>query len=147
MKTRTFVSILILVLAVMIIGGSYATGQDTAKSLIAPLYGTWENPDYNIIEYFAKVVIKPDGILEQFGNVDLTEGIKGTYSFLDCMIDQEGNKYYKVKKMLPGFGAGQYKVLWKLNENETELESVFEVFDYPTKIDPTHARYRIYYRQ
>ena len=45
MKTRMLVSILILVLAVMVLVGNYATGQDTGKVPVELLYGTWVNPD------------------------------------------------------------------------------------------------------
>lgn len=46
MKTRTFISVVILIMAVLIIVGSCATEKlATKKSEI--LYGTWVNKDYN----------------------------------------------------------------------------------------------------
>jgi hypothetical protein len=148
MKMRPLVSMLILVVAVLIITGSYAYGQNELNVPIEPLFGTWVNPDYEIIDDpNAKVVIKPDGILEQFGHVDITVGVKGTYTIIDSWMDSAGNKYYKAEKKIHGLGGGKFKDLWKLNENETELELIWEVFDYPPEIDRIHVRYRIYHRQ
>ena len=48
MKTRRLVSILILVMAVLFIAGSCATGKKAEKG-VNELYGTWENEEYNTI--------------------------------------------------------------------------------------------------
>ncbi len=57
MKTKTLVSILILVLAVLIIAGSCATGK---KAYVAKedeeLFGTWINPDYGGLAKVEKVI-------------------------------------------------------------------------------------------
>ena len=49
MKTRTYVSILILVIAVLVIVGGCATGKKasvTERDIFKELSGTWVNEDY-----------------------------------------------------------------------------------------------------
>ncbi len=150
MKMRNFPVILILCLSVMIIAGGLTSTEKAISDEGFPntYIGTWVNPDYQIIDDpTAKIVIRSDGTLEQFGRVDIAQGIKGTYTIVDHWGDPVGNKYYKVKKEIPGIAGGYMKSLWKLNANGKELECVFENTFYPPKIDPTHIRYRIYYRK
>ena len=61
MKTRIFVSILILVLAVLIITGGCATERKLNKSIQEEIVGTWINTEYNDFNgKFAKQIIQPD---------------------------------------------------------------------------------------
>ena len=97
MKTRTYVSILILVLAVLIIAGSCATGKKayTAKE-DEELYGTWINPDYNEGKHSAKFIFKPDGTFEGYAKTDSTHYYYfGEYIIADKWADSEGNLWYK----------------------------------------------------
>ena len=71
MKTRTYVSILILVLAVLIISGGYVAGQDGYMvKEDEELFGVWFNPDY---ANAAKLIIKHDGawVLYRKGDNDI----------------------------------------------------------------------------
>ena len=61
MKTRTIVSILILVLAVLIISEGYATEKRITKRDYRFISGTWINEGYHSRYKYAKLVMHPDG--------------------------------------------------------------------------------------
>jgi len=67
MKTRTIVSILIFVLAVLIFSETHATGKGSYKRAFRKDFvGTWVNPEYNKwteSKLFAKLVIKSDSVM------------------------------------------------------------------------------------
>ena len=46
MKTRTLISVLILIMAVLVIAASCATDKMAYISKEYEIYGTWVNPDY-----------------------------------------------------------------------------------------------------
>jgi hypothetical protein len=81
MKTKTLVSILIFVLAVLIIAGSCATGnkaQMPDKELFKKLNGTWVNEDYDALAVSAgwwesKRVVRLDGTYDWFTNSSDTD--------------------------------------------------------------------------
>jgi hypothetical protein len=67
MKSRTFISILILVFVVMIIAGSCATGKKASVTKEDEvLFGTWINPDYDTTWGYGKIIIKPDGAYDEY---------------------------------------------------------------------------------
>jgi hypothetical protein len=138
------VSILILVLAVLIVAGSYTTGQDKVKAPIEPLYGTWVNPDYNTEDINAKLIIKPDGTSTECSHTDIEmPDSTGTYTIIDSWIDSDGKKYYKVDAGTVFF---KYR-LYRLDETDSVLEWVWSNSEIPSEIDPNHYNYRILYRQ
>ena len=144
MKARTLVSTLILVLAVLIIVGSCATGKKAIKAPIESVYGTWVNPDYNKSLRNAKRIIRPDGSITEYDTTE-TEKLsqKYLYSISESWMDSDGNKYYKVDLTFP---ETLYE-LWKLNDTNTVFESIGSQIDYPTELDPEKWEYRIHYRQ
>ena len=145
MKTRTLVLILIIVLAVLIVIGSCATGGKAVKAPIESVYGAWANPDYNTTGQSAKLIYKPDGTYKEYSHTDITMG-QGPYEYTipESWIDSDGNKYYKVDLV---WGIETLYELWRINETDTVLELVFSNIDYPSEIDPNHFNYRILYRQ
>ena len=143
MKARTLVSILILVLAVLIVIGSCATGEKAVKAPLEPFYGTWVNPDYNTTPKTAKLIYKPDGTFTGYSHTDITtyeEPYK--YTMQESWMDSDGKKYYKVE----AFIFNKYS-LYRLDETDSVLERVWSNIDFPSEIDPNHFNYRIYYRQ
>ena len=147
MKTRTFVSILILALAVMVIAGSCATGKKVVKAPIESVYGAWANPDYNTRgQFMAKIIVRPDGIIEMATHTELEykQYDEVTFTIVDSWMDSDGNKYYKVDVVR--YTLDEYE-LWRINETDSVWEYVWSLNDYPTEIDPNHFNYRIYYRQ
>ena len=126
MKTRMYVSILILVLAVIAIAGNYATGQDTGKIPVELLYGTWVNPDNvdskprmgRIPFYFQKFVLKENKRLDMYYSVDDKFIYReGDYIIKNSWVDDIGNTYYQVKWSLDGGMPFYYlyKLLMTLN--------------------------------
>ena len=144
MKTKTLVSILILVLVALAIIGSCATGKKAVKAPLEPFYGTWVNPDYNTSQRFAKLIYKPDGTFTAYSHTDITlyEG-PTKYTITESWMDSDGKKCYKVEK-----ATGEYRYkLCRLDETDSVLEWVWSNSDYPSEIDPNHYNYEIYYRQ
>ena len=159
MKTRTFVSILIIVLVVLVIAGSCATKKRMMKDS-EELYGTWTNEEYkSTIPPFEKEVYNPDGTYESFRtevapwekDVEILEGgwIRGTFGTFvieDKWIDADTNVWYKVVNY-----DGNYRVfyLMKVSNSNNILEYMFSFIDYPVEIDTNNVqgKYAIYYRQ
>ena len=151
MKTRTLVSISILVLAVLIIVGSCATGKKTyvAKE-DEELYGTWVNPDYNYsVTASAKFVVHPNGKMEMY-SVDTYSTPKKHAEFVitNRWNDTQGNIWYTINfKNI----ESKYWNYWliKISNSEKALELNDSPNDHPDIIDPNdrYSRYGIYYRQ
>ena len=147
MKTKTLVSILILILAVLIVVGSCATGKKAVKAPIESVYGAWANPDYNTrSDFFAKLKIRPDGIIEVSSHTELEyqQFKERTFTIIESWMESDGNKYYKVDLVR---GMETWYGLWRINETDTVLEYVRSNIEYPTEIDLTDEWYMIYYRQ
>ena len=142
MKARTYVPILVFVLAVLIIAGSCATGKKSVKAPLEPFYGTWVNPDYNGLEPVAKKIIRPDETYTNYNRTDIPRG-DGPYKYTiaESWMDSDGKKYYKVEAFIEKYG------LYRLDETDSVLECVWSTVEYPSEIDTDHLNYRIYYRQ
>jgi hypothetical protein len=146
MKSRTLVSILILVLIVCstVLAGSGKKEEE--------LYGTWVNSDYNKSAESAKVIVDPDpGIRDDANGTvigylrESDEQPTGRFGFRieEKWNDDEGNIWYKIE----AFSHTRYNHLWKISNSGNTLEFVRTRQNYPDEIDPNHSNYRIYYRQ
>jgi len=147
MKARTLVSILILVLAVVIVIGSCATGKKAVKAPIESVYGAWANLDYNTrSQFYAKCKVSPDGIIVGASHTEQEYHHFDNISFtiIESWIDSDGNKYYKVDIVR---GIQTWYELWRINETDSVWEYVWSEIEYPSEIDPNHFNYRILYRQ
>ena len=146
MKTRTLVSILILVLAVLIIAGSCATQKQAhIPKLNEELYGTWINTDYDE----QKFIHYDWGYYELFFLVtDQTANIRGTFYIMDKWVGSDGNLWYKVTGQFKGTPNMRFYLV-KINENEGTREEVWDYKDFPSESDltPEHVQYDIWYRQ
>ena len=92
MKTRTYVSILILVLAVLIVVGSCAASRKTtveSDTIHSTLTGTCINHKYDdTLNLPAKTVFNSDGSYDLFENVDDTrKSWWGQYTIFESWID------------------------------------------------------------
>ena len=155
MKTRTFVSILILVLAVLIVVGSCATGK---KAYVAKedeeLFGTWINPDYGQAQKAVKYIYKSDGVVRAYNAATSTEEFwSAKCTITDKWIDAEGNIWYKWLMTEAKGGAisdtAEYYFLGKISSSGRVLEQSFSSYEYPTDVNPDSLKYDyfIYYRQ
>jgi beta-lactamase regulating signal transducer with metallopeptidase domain len=118
---------------------------------IKDFYGTWVNDDYDNkrgIITISKIVIRPDGTFEAYADSHGNNLFDyGEYIAIeDTWIDTEGNIWFKAI-----FRASYVKMLFyelgKIDSSGTIRKSIFSVIDYPSKINPDHGFYKIYYRQ
>ena len=137
---------MILVLAVLVIVGSCATGKKAVKAPIESVYGAWANLDYNTAPHAAKCNVRPDGIIEVASHTELEykKYDDDTFTIVDSWMDSDGNKYYKVDL---AHGTNTWYELWRINETDSVFEWVWSQIEYPSEIDPNHLNYRILYRQ
>jgi len=118
MKTRTLVSILILVLAVMVIAGSCATGKkmvtvDDATKQFAGVYVNTKYSGSNPNEP-QKLVITSDGRLENWQVVnDERTLLTAEYSVTESWLDSKGNTYCTVNAKF--YMGPVLQGLWKLD--------------------------------
>jgi hypothetical protein len=108
------------------------------------LYGTWVNMDYGGFGYSQKTIIYPDGKIEYFNSTD-QKIATARYLITRKWSDPEGNIWYKLH-FVGSWGQEGFTLSKTSNSGKTR-EFVFDNFEYPTKIDPEHFRYRIYYRK
>ena len=158
MKTRLLVSILILVVVLMFLVGSCATGK---KAYVVQedeeLFGTWINPDYEEkMVQSAKLIFEPDGVLRGFATANTTkEPSTSKYTITDKWIDDKGNIWYKFLITEMKFGvishpdSEKYYYLCKISDSGRILEFSRSGYDYPPEVNPDNLRYptRVYYRQ
>jgi hypothetical protein len=147
MKAGTSNSILIPVLAVLIMAGGYATGQDiyVAKD-DEELFCTWINTDYDEISKYSKIVFKPDGTAEYYNASTYEDFDKAEFVIKSKWLDSNGDIFYTVDEEIPLYMIRYYS-LYKLSNSAKSLQLIFNTRDYPTEIDPEDTRYSIYYRQ
>jgi hypothetical protein len=157
MKTRTLVSIVILVLTVLIIIGSCATSK---KAYVAKedeeLYGTWVNPEYDNTSAGepGRMIIK-NGTYEIYGLSNITRWlIQGEYTITDKWTDSDGNVWYKymVTKLWYQTGVTRTDPLYglaKISNSGRTLERVYSGIDYPRELSQVilEYTYQIHYRQ
>jgi len=149
MKARTFVSILILVLAVLIVVGSCANDKMAYISKAYELYGTWVNTDYNETGLWGKFIFYPYGIFELYHADTKTRFDK----FEDFIVtnkwtDSKGNVWYTC--IFEGAsGNWDTYVLAKISNSGKTLEMAVSIGDYSKAVDPQDSSYLylIYYRQ
>ena len=148
MKTRMFVSILILVLAVLIIAGNEASAEEI--DIYKKLSGTWINEDYNRISshFMGKYVIKRDGTYDGYADTSYTSrtSFGEIISIDEKWIDSEGNIWYKSTTKSLVFHDQNYE-LGKIHSSGNVWELTTLSYEHPNELDPSYARYRIYYRQ
>ena len=150
MKTRTFISILILVITELIISEGFATDKKVTKRDYKFFSGTWINEEYDSRATYAKYEIYRDGTFNAYNKTsDTGKNRSGYYEIVEKWIDSEGNIWYKTYiwegAKVEGQPAG-YE-LDKFSNSGNVKEYIDLGADFPTEIDKNHPQYRIYYRQ
>ena len=139
MKTRTYLLIIILLIASSVLFAS-------KKIPVEDTYGTWVNSDYNETGQYAKIILNPDRTLERFFKVTDTEPYcKYKYTITDSWHDHKGNLWIKFS-FITNSGRTFY-VLSQYNKSGTIMEWVDSEIDYPTEMSPIAGFYGIYNRQ
>jgi len=152
MKARTFVSILILVLAVLIIAGSCATRRKAIsdEDFMEAWSGTWINTDYGEGSNPQKKIYYSDGRWEEYYQV--TNEIRcdwGKATILDKWLDSKGNVWYKTHWESFHLGWKGY-AMGKISNSGNTLEDIWASESYPIEEwepDRFEYNYQIYYRQ
>ena len=150
MKTKTLVSILILVFAVMVISEGFATEKKVTKRDYRFFSGTWINEDYDSHRFMAKFVLRPDGTWDAYNRLsDTGKSFIGYYKIVEKWIDSEGSIWYKTHvwwgSMVEGHPS-EYK-LDKFSESGKVWEYLGLTGDFPAELDEGNFHYHIYYRQ
>jgi hypothetical protein len=148
MKTRTLLitTVLLSVVTVIITGG--AKREIHVDEVIKALSHTWVHPDYPTITMaFQKLVVKPDGFINPYDNVDASLDkpvLPMRYTINEAWIDRERNIWFKatINTM-----TGKIYSLNKLSNTGTEWEYIWSYGDLPDQVDADELKYRIYYRQ
>ncbi len=146
MKTRTFISVLILFMAVLIIVGSCATDKMAYISKDYEIYGTWANPEYNGVTHDPKMVINPNGIIDFYNPITATKPspFQGEFYITNKWTDTKGTIWYTY--ILYHYSQKRYALV-KISNSGKTLEMAY-YSDYPKEIDPkTSSNYMLYYRQ
>ena len=150
MKTRTLVSILILVFAVMIISEGYATEKKVTKRDYRFFSGTWINEEYNSHPFPAKWVIRRDGTFDgYFRTTDSNKAGNGHFVIVEKWTDLEGNIWYKSHTWEGVMVEGKPTSydLNKLSNSGKVWEYLALPGDFPTELDENNFQYHVYYRQ
>ena len=152
-QTRTYVSISILVLAVLIVAGSCATVNKTYVSsdyVLKELSGTWVNEEYEKTIYNPKVIVNSDSTwhsYKEWAETTMTSHNTGEFvEFNEQWTDSKGTVWYKARYSVKGEITIYYD-FGKISNSGEVWETVFSAFEYSTEIDTESPNYRIYYRQ
>ena len=155
MKIRTLISILILVLAVLVVIGSCATGKKTyisEKNLYKEVTGTWNNDEYEPpeVEKWPQVTVHSDGSFEFYKEhpvLTTTAQRPGQFiSIKEAWTASKGNIWYQAKAYDIANDNTFYEI-GKISDAGKVWESVFSNFEYPDKLDSKSLNYRIRFRQ
>ena len=149
MKTRIFVSLLILVLAVLIVIGGCATRRKAIAEddFFESWSGTWVNTDLKAEQ---KRINYPDGTWERYSMVtSTTVGCHVKSTMTDMWIESKGTIWYKCRWKCLTHDTIGYE-MGKIDDSGNTLEYIRFGGDYPIeKWEPDNSlyTYRIYYRQ
>ena len=157
MKTKTLVCVLVFLVVVLTIVGSYASDKEKYGFYVPnpkeELYGTWVNKEYSgtLLAYYQKWVFRFWGYAKQYNNVaDKLSVFQNTFFLVDKWSDSEGNIWYKIY-----IQEGSWKYGWFAVVKFSKGGTVFEYTDaaYPlmwpseADLEPDNPKYRIYHRQ
>ena len=153
MKTRTFVSILILVLAVLIVSDGYAKRRKaiSEEDFFVAFSGTWVNTEY-MGDYGTpqKMIRFPNGTWEDYYKLtDNKPDCYGKYTITDMWTDSKGNIWYKAHWECLAHGHEE-NVYGKIYDSGNTLEYLSVKGDRVIEDWDTESflyNHRIYYRQ
>ena len=117
------------------------------------LYGTWVNTEYSGKFYQDQRIImdSDEGMITRYASIfDSHPEGKSRFTIIDKWTDSEGNRCFKIRWECE-FEAGwvKYYEFRRISHSGMILEFVNqrERQGWPSKLDPDHPNYRIYYRQ
>ena len=154
MKTRTIISILILILTVMFIGGSCATRKKVLPTdNVDELVGTWLNPEYEGkggVE--PKFTMKADRTVLMYASInDKEASYNGKITEIgEKWMERDGSIYYKLIVYYESAVETVYSLV-RISPDRSFFEEVYWANppEYPPEFDRENSKlyYRIWYRQ
>ena len=150
MKSRTLVSILIFILAVLIIRDGYATDKKVTKRDYRFVEGTWTNEEYNSHPHMGKYVLRRDGTFDSYFTTSDTEKEGANhYIIVEKWTDSEGSIWYKMHEWAGIMVEGKptFYSLNKFSNSGKIWEFIWLSGEFPTEFDENNFHYHIYYRQ
>ena len=153
MKTRTFVSISILVLAALIVVGSCATRKKaiSEEDFLEAFSGIWINTDYEYKGDYGimqKVVWYPDGRFELYSLITHeVPAAYGKYELTEMWKDSNGDIWYTLKEET---NVGRGCFMGRISDSGNTHETLYNLLGGPIEEwNPDNVRYRywVHYRQ
>jgi hypothetical protein len=147
MKTTKLISGVVSILVLLVFAVSFAEEQ---KGYVPKedeeIYGTWVNTDYSGgTDRFQKYVHHSDGRVEVFS---FARGTAPSYEAKRQLTrkwaDSEGNVWYEATWERLFWGG--YELI-RISKDGDTLESIYDLGNYSTEIDPSHVNYYIYHRE
>jgi len=126
--------------------------QPAAPENTEAISGTWVNTEYSgRILHFQKIIIDPIDLTIQwcYKSEAARPDYKHPYTIMEKWTDSEGDTWYKLEWLDRGNKRSKYLELSRISQSGMTLELVNqrERQWWPSKIDPDHLSYRIYYLQ
>ncbi|MGA2614572.1 MAG: hypothetical protein ABSG38_14135 [Spirochaetia bacterium] len=149
MKTRLMLLIAATVLLVLVLFGVVMVVQKPRTDNL--LYGTFMNRSISPDIFPQKAVRFPGGFKNYALVSDTIPNEQGSEKIVERWTDSGGSSWYKVQATMSN--GYKFLALFKVSKSGTQLELVskqvldFASKNFPTKIDPTAAMYRIWYRE
>jgi beta-lactamase regulating signal transducer with metallopeptidase domain len=150
----SFLPIIVLVVAIVLIAGSCATGKKALSEddFLKSYSGTWMNPDSSGVDFdFQKLVVEYDGTWETYAN-DIVEqrSCSGSITFIDSWTDSAGVMWYRAYKDFDFLcGSDRQYEYGKISNSGNTLEFLYRLGTGEIKKwdpDNPHYGYRILYR-
>jgi len=143
-KTKKLFVISLLLLAMVL--------PAAADTDLAPLIGTWVNPEYNPKRQDSKSVFLADGTGEDYATTYAAEpSMVWTYTVEEAWQDAGGAYWYKA--ILTKIQTQQdryYYLLIRISPDQTTYEREYirgNLREFPTEINPRSYFYKILYRE
>ena len=153
MKTRTVVAILILIVAVFIVSGGYATGKKAiSEAEFLNVYsGTWINEDYDGSMWEPQVWVHySDGTWDMYSNLgDDFKRCVGVDEIIDTWTDSNGN-YWGTTKWECTRHLWKAYTMRKISDSGNTHELLWRMGDEPIEewdVENEEYKYFVHYRQ
>jgi len=119
---------------------------------LAPLLGTWANPEYNSTRQAPKFVIKADGISEEYQTTSATTPCYlFSYTIEEAWQDEEGATWYKMVAVKIQTRENYFwYLLIRISPDGSSYEEDYigsNVREFPAGLDPESYFYKILYRE
>jgi hypothetical protein len=139
-KSGTFI-----ITTALLLTASIAFAEDMIS--LEDTFGTWINSDYNFSGQNAKIIVTPEGIVEEYRVDTDTEPIyRSKRTITASWHDSNDNLWMKCVLVELDMGEKLYE-LDKFSDSGRVWELVWRGSDFPVEMSPIGGSYEIHYRQ